>query len=538
MSFAPPSFPVSFSALKQRCREGLAGRVERQVGPPVRSRSMTLCSPLRQYWWPVLVKQPCKAAVDAYPDVVESAASKLEAAADLAMDKVASSGGFKYLTLEDSFFVFTTLYDVQEPELLRPLSKLIASELEGNKDRVAIAFAMYGDLFNNNDKFSKFDALSHRCRLFAFRKALKINMPRTFSTLNNVRALEDRYLDLIFVEFFGPLLRPEHIARVLDCYFNEGVKILFRFGLGFFKAYKHSIKSGQFKSGEDFWDFARSNSDSAPFMEMVEGAFERKVSVVDKVVRTSRFVLSMANLRQYMSEGKSSLGESGSEPLRLSSVDPRTANTDAMVRCSTLLSRDEAVMLVEALPEAVKNSGFDLKYATHRDGWSLDTLYAKVGTYYPCIILIRALKSDAVFGAYLSAPLSPPSKASRGDGSCFVFRLNGNKPRVYRWALEGHNLSKKQMEEPTLHQFAVCSTEFIMFGGDAAHGTNAIYLDQDLKTCVSGRSDTYDNPSLVPEIKGSVQVKDVEVLCGRGRINLVEQSRREQVISRGSRSSN
>lgn len=473
-----------------------------------------------------------------YPDVVSSATTKLEAAADLAMDKVASSGGFKYLTLEDSFFVFTTLYDVQEPELLRPLSRLIAGEFEGHKDRVAIAFAMYGDIFNNNDKFHKFDAISHRCRLHAFRKALRVNMPKTFEILNSLRALEDQYLNLIFVEFFGALLRPEHVSRILDCYFNEGLKILFRYGLGFFKAYKQHIKSGEFKSGEEFWSFARSNKSSANFAEVEEAAFERKVSVLDKVVRTSRFVLSMANLKQYISEGRGALGEGGSEPLRLVSIDPRTANTDAMVRCSSLLSRDEAAMLVEALPESVKNSGFDLKYATHRDGWSLDTLYAKVGTHYPCIVLIRALKCDAVFGAYLSSPLSPPSKASRGDGTCFVFRLNGSKPRVYRWALEGHNLSKKQMEDPVLHQFAVCSTEFIMFGGDAAHGTNAIFLDQDLKTCVSGRSDTYDNPSLVSEIKGSIQVKDLEVLCGRGRMNLVEQGRRDQIVSRGSRSSN
>jgi hypothetical protein len=197
-----------------------------------------------------------------------------------------------------------------------------------------------------------------------------------------------------------------------------------------------------------------------------------------------------------------------------------------------MLSRDEASMLVESLPESIKNGGFEIKYATYRDGWSLDSLYAKVGTHYPCILIIKALHTDAVFGAYLSAPFSPPSKDSRGDGTCFVFRLNGSKPKIYKWALDGYkDLSKKQQEDATLNQFAVCSHDFLLFGGDAAHGTNAIYIDQDLKTCVSGRSETYANPPLVPEGKNQIQIKDIEVLCGRGRITMIEQSRRSQVVS-------
>lgn len=83
-------------------------------------------------------------------------------------------------------------------------------------------------------------------------------------------------------------------------------------------------------------------------------------------------------------------------------------------------------------------------------------------------------------------------------GTCFVFRLNGPKAKVYKWALEGHSmLSKAQLEDAILNEFAVCNVEYILMGGDASHGTNALYLDADLKTCISARSDTYKNPPLV-----------------------------------------
>ena len=68
------------------------------------------------------------------------------------MDKVTSSGGFKYLTLDDAFFVFTSLYDIQEPELLRPLCTLLSSQFNTHSEGIAVAFAMYGDIFNKSDR--------------------------------------------------------------------------------------------------------------------------------------------------------------------------------------------------------------------------------------------------------------------------------------------------------------------------------------------------------------------------------------------------
>jgi hypothetical protein len=94
-------------------------------------------------------------------------------------------------------------------------------------------------------------------------------------------------------------------------------------------------------------------------------------------------------------------------------------------RASSILTDSSASLLYSFLPAIVHTETFQLAYATHRDGWSLSTLYDKIDRRGPCIVLIKSMQCDDVVGAYVNAPLGPPSMTSRGDGSCFVFSLFG-----------------------------------------------------------------------------------------------------------------
>ena len=93
-------------------------------------------------------------------------------------------------------------------------------------------------------------------------------------------------------------------------------------------------------------------------------------------------------------------------------------------RASSVLTRHTCSVLYSYLPSAVHNESFQLAYATHRDGWSLCTLYEKVGTLSPCIVLIKELSGGDVVGAFLNCPLTPPSLQDKGDWTCFVFKLS------------------------------------------------------------------------------------------------------------------
>jgi hypothetical protein len=169
---------------------------------------------------------------------------------------------------------------------------------------------------------------------------------------------------------------------------------------------------------------------------------------------------------------------------------------------------------------------FNLCYSTYRDGWSLDTLYALTAHKAPCIIVLRSLEQRAVLGAFLPVAISPPSQRVRGDGRTFVFRLDGQNAQCYKWThrsrqqgaagagsvpVTGAAASGPETEtgtekddiisgEALAHQqFAVCSINYLIIGGSAVHGTNALRLDSDLRSCFCGPSDTFENEPLVPE---------------------------------------
>jgi hypothetical protein len=202
-----------------------------------------------------------------------------------------------------------------------------------------------------------------------------------------------------------------------------------------------------------------------------------------------------------------------------SAPDPFVAS---MVSHSRLIDRNgiQALRLYLGVYSA---DDFNLCYSTYRDGWSLDTLYALTAHKAPCIIVLRSLEQRAVLGAFLPVAISPPSQRVRGDGRSFVFRLDGQNAQCYKWThrsrqhgatgagsvpVTGADASGPETgperddisgEALAHQQFAVCSINYIIIGGSAVHGTNALRLDSDLRSCFCGPSDTFENEPLVPE---------------------------------------
>ena len=78
-------------------------------------------------------------------------------------------------------------------------------------------------------------------------------MPKTFKALSGMGALDDRYLDLMFVGLFTEILPPEYVLRMIGSFLLEGVKILFRYGLALIRGYKGAIKSGMYTTASEFW---------------------------------------------------------------------------------------------------------------------------------------------------------------------------------------------------------------------------------------------------------------------------------------------
>ena len=66
---------------------------------------------------------------------------------------------------------------------------------------------------------------------------VKAYLPKTYLSLTTIGALDEKYLNLMFVDFFVEILPENLVLRIVDAYLLEGVKVLYRFGLGLIKGY-------------------------------------------------------------------------------------------------------------------------------------------------------------------------------------------------------------------------------------------------------------------------------------------------------------
>lgn len=78
-------------------------------------------------------------------------------------------------------------------------------------------------------------------------------MPKTYTVLKTIGALEDKYLSLMFVDYFAEIFPPHILLPILDAYFLEGVKILYRYGLALISGYKGHVKAGKYNTAKEFW---------------------------------------------------------------------------------------------------------------------------------------------------------------------------------------------------------------------------------------------------------------------------------------------
>lgn len=114
-------------------------------------------------------------------------------------------------------------------------------------------------------------------------------MPNTFSALKTIGALDDKYLGMMFVDYFVELLPAHILLPTLDAYFLEGVKVLYRFSLALIAGYKTAIKAGDFSTAKDFWLTVKSDafavtSFNGDVLIMKAIAFDEVLPTVDQFV--------------------------------------------------------------------------------------------------------------------------------------------------------------------------------------------------------------------------------------------------------------
>jgi len=492
-----PVLPIAYNDLKSDLRSGLTADA-------------------RLYWWPLLPRVLSGTTITSYPDIKDIAAKRYKWAKEQEIGTSKSEHteihDIQSDRCEEIMTLLIKMHDLEEPGLIKPLVNILVLMMPN----IDICFQTCCDILARPDWFISPTAVNHRLKLFTFKELVKKYMPKEFNTLDRIGALGAEYLNLIFIDLFSSLLPMPDVARIMDSFLLEGLKILHRYGLGLIHMHRDFLHSSVCCSGRQFWEEVRNRCHtSLNFNDLSVSAFTLGRSAFS-LVTGGGFSLRRKSIGKYEGRGRVALGESARLPLNLGLMRGRgKATVRGVDAVSKIIDKPAAARLRMFLPESSNMEGFRLVFATYRDGWSLDTLYTRTAGMYPCIIVIRSLQQRVVVGAFVPVPISPPSNDIRGNGTAFVFRLSGDTSACYRW----EPMQGSDRQDGTLSaahaQFALCATDYIIVGGSAFHGTNALRIDSELKTCYSGPSDTYGNPPLAPEERiQPFVIGDLEILCG------------------------
>jgi len=290
--------PISYTTLKQTLRDGLKFREA------------------RAYWWPMLpaLHKYVKGAsaseeitggtIEEHPDFIEIAEQLHVVHGDPLLDHVSMS---KYQPTEETAMIEAVtknlVYFLKHKKgvdagFLNAIIRIIIKEMQ----RIDVAFLIVNDLLEKRQKYMEPSYEGLFIMNYTFKEMVSEYMPLTYSSLSRIGALDDGYLNMMFLEFFVELLPEQQVLRMFDCYLNEGVKVLYRYGLALIKGYKDFIKADKYETAKDFWisvkadAIAVSSTFDMPLLFKVIGT-EENLPAVDPFL-----VYSSSKNKQFMSD--------------------------------------------------------------------------------------------------------------------------------------------------------------------------------------------------------------------------------------------
>ena len=171
-------------------------------------------------------------------------------------------------------------------------------------------------------------ASNYRCLLFAFRQLLLGSMPATADILLRMGALDDIYLNLLFLDWFRNVLPTTSVLRMTDAFLLEGEKILIRYGVALVRGYKRAVKRLEYVNADAFWsaiqkDKLSNNGNGTVFLSQTihKVAFDTERSSWQKIRRP--LAISRSNLSKLKKAAVSAVGPSLlSTPLTLPYFPP------------------------------------------------------------------------------------------------------------------------------------------------------------------------------------------------------------------------
>ncbi|XP_026293246.1 GTPase-activating protein skywalker isoform X1 [Frankliniella occidentalis] len=332
-----------------------------------------------------------------------------------------------------------------------------------------------------------------------------------------------------------------HLVRVMDCFFHEGIKVLYRVAMAIlFLFYKYSTSQSSEWSAElaaqgvdnALTKFCRQMPVSptkvlrtAFNVRGLSSSYIQRVFVKTEMLLKSKPVLSNS---QQISRSRSSenLPTSQSQnniqlvshtlTIREGSRSPEP-RTHAMgvypiykIR-SAIVSQEELFTLWSWLPVRITMYQPILLYTTEEHGCSLTTFYVRVEQHEPTLLMIKTSNNE-VFGAYCSTRWYERNvkddrgnrQAYFGTGETFLFSLYPERAK-YPWVGMEQSPGEKQLDH-SAELFLAADHKMITIGGGEGQ---AIWMDENIRYGKTDRCLTFNNPPLCPS--GDFEIRVLEV---------------------------
>ena len=230
------------------------------------------------------------------------------------------------------------------------------------------------------------------------------------------------YIRLI-TEFYVGIIPFKFVYRILDMYFYEGYKLLFRFALAWINIRKDELLKTTTKEAfiEVLFCDRSATFTSTDFDGWMKGAFSG--------YNLTRSFLEGVHLK-FLTEKESLL-----ESLE-ATINPPTASFRPVPKImngeSQFISSDDWYFVWKFIPQRFRLFNLSLCFSAKKDGYFLPNLYDACKDHAPLLIFIETFEGGE-FGAFITEPFTiRENKKFIGNGETFIFGLRPNN-KLFSW---------------------------------------------------------------------------------------------------------
>ncbi|XP_055919650.1 GTPase-activating protein skywalker isoform X10 [Eupeodes corollae] len=300
----------------------------------------------------------------------------------------------------------------------------------------------------------------------------------------------------------------QHLVRVMDCFFHEGIKVFYRISLVILNLFQKECTSNNEWSpdnikndiGNALIKFCKKLPVSPA--KLLQSAFSIRGLSSTYISRIFIKTEMLLKSRSVLSGSKQLVRSRSSDNL------PTSQSQVNIQMMSHTLTIRELFTLWSWLPVRITMYQPVLLYTTEEHGCSLTTFYVRVEQHEPTLMMIKTCNNE-VFGAYCSSRWFERNvkddkgqrQAYFGTGETFLFSLYPERAK-YPWVgIEGDKGLGHSSE-----LFMAADAKMITIGGGEGQ---AIWMDENIRFGKTDSCKTFNNPPLCPT--GDFEIRVLEV---------------------------